>query len=195
MQEYDDGWHPLGYISKTMSLAETRYDIHDREMLGVMHAVRAWRAELTGINQHFEVWSDHEALKWFSTKQKLNDRQIRWMQELQSFDFQIVYQPGQDNSAADALSRKAEVVQLQKEIQRASREMVGLTPDRFEDALPLSEAIETVAETLRVEDSIHVIIALLRPIWSDADQGLSGMLLTSCIVEANRQRLDSILNL
>ena len=35
----DGEWHPVGYFSKTMALAETNYLIHDKEMLAIVKAL------------------------------------------------------------------------------------------------------------------------------------------------------------
>src|SRR5690606_4853319 len=43
---------------------------------------------------------------YFTTKQTLNSRQIRWSRILQNYNFEIEYRPGNKNQAADALSRK-----------------------------------------------------------------------------------------
>src|SRR5713101_3406497 len=38
----DDKWHPVAYPSKGLSSAECNYDIYDKEMLAVIHALEAW---------------------------------------------------------------------------------------------------------------------------------------------------------
>jgi len=38
----DDKWHPVAYISKSLSPAEHNYDIYDKEMLAVIHALEQW---------------------------------------------------------------------------------------------------------------------------------------------------------
>ena len=49
--------------------------------------------------------TDHRALEYFLTKQKLNTRQARWDEYLSRFNFKITHRPGCENRAADALSR------------------------------------------------------------------------------------------
>jgi RNase H-like domain found in reverse transcriptase len=43
-QENEEGQMcPVGYHSHTLNPAEWGYDIHDRELLAVMHGLRQWR--------------------------------------------------------------------------------------------------------------------------------------------------------
>ena len=51
--------------------------------------------------------TDHRALEYFMTKQKLNARQARWAEHLSRFNFKIPYRPGCENQAADALLRRS----------------------------------------------------------------------------------------
>src|SRR5271156_666500 len=54
---------------------------------------------------HFTVLSDHAPLQYWKTQRDLSKRQIRWLDFLSNFDFDIKYIPGITNRAADALSR------------------------------------------------------------------------------------------
>jgi len=72
----------------------------------------------------FTVITDHAALEYLPTQQKLSRRQARWMEILQSYDFKIQYRPGIVNVVADALSRMPEsnatstVLQVSKDLVR-----------------------------------------------------------------------------
>ena len=56
-----------------MALAEYNYEIHDKEILAVIQALGYWRAELQGLLIKFMIYTDHKALKYFGTKQLLNN--------------------------------------------------------------------------------------------------------------------------
>ena len=43
-----DGWHPIAYLSKSFNIAERNYDIFDKELLAVIHALDHWRVYLEG---------------------------------------------------------------------------------------------------------------------------------------------------
>ena len=55
----DDKWHPCAYLSKGMTDVDRNYDVHDKEMLGIMRALEAWRHYLEGCKHRFEIWTDH----------------------------------------------------------------------------------------------------------------------------------------
>jgi len=57
----------------------------------------------------FEVWTDHENLKYFREPHKLNGRQARWYLKLQDYDFILKHILGKTNTKADILSRKEQV--------------------------------------------------------------------------------------
>src|SRR5258707_3583571 len=52
-QQQEDGlFHPIGFMSKSFSDTERNYQIHDKEMLVIMHALEEWRHFLEGSNQN-----------------------------------------------------------------------------------------------------------------------------------------------
>ena len=57
----------------------------------------------------FEIWTDHENLKYFQEPHKLNGRQARWYLKLQDYDFILQHILGKTNTKADILSRKDQV--------------------------------------------------------------------------------------
>ena len=57
----------------------------------------------------FEIWMDHENLKYFREPHKLNRRQTRWYLKLQDYDFILQYIPGKTNTQVDILSRKDQI--------------------------------------------------------------------------------------
>ena len=70
----DSKWHPCAYLSKGFNNTEHNYDVHDKEMMGIMHALEAWHHYLEGCKHKIEIWTDHCNLKYFMSAKKLN----RW---------------------------------------------------------------------------------------------------------------------
>jgi Tfp pilus assembly protein PilO len=85
--------------------AEKNYEIYDKELLAIVKALKAWRQYLIHANQQFEVWTDHENLKYFWEPQKLNARQAQWYIMLQEYNYSLRHIPGKTNTKADILSR------------------------------------------------------------------------------------------
>jgi hypothetical protein len=48
-------WHPVAFYSKSMLPAELNYDIHDKELLAIIHALEYFRHYLKGHPEPFEV--------------------------------------------------------------------------------------------------------------------------------------------
>ncbi len=56
-----------------MQLAERNYKIYDKELLAIIEALIKQRQYLLDTTKKFEVWTDHENLKYFRELHKLND--------------------------------------------------------------------------------------------------------------------------
>ena len=104
----DNVWRPVAFMSKSLSETERNYEIHDKEMLAIIRALKEWRHYLEGAAKQFIVLTDHKNLEYFRTAQKLNRRQARWSIFLQQFDFDLQHRPGKQMGIPDALSRRSD---------------------------------------------------------------------------------------
>ena len=80
-------WIPIVFLSRMMQPAERNYKIYNKELLTIVKALTKWRQYLLNATEKFEVWTDHENLKYFRESHKLNRRQARWYLKLQDYDF------------------------------------------------------------------------------------------------------------
>ena len=55
----DEKWHPIGFMSKSLSPAECNYAIYDKELLSVIHGLEEWRHILEGTKHMIEILNDH----------------------------------------------------------------------------------------------------------------------------------------
>jgi hypothetical protein len=78
----------------------------------VVRALQHWRHWLEGTSTLVEILTDHRNLEYFTKPKVLNQRQLRWMELLNQYNYHIIYRPGSQNGAADALSRRAELTPL-----------------------------------------------------------------------------------
>jgi len=68
----DEKWHLCAFISKGLNDIERNYDVHDKEMLGIIQVLEMWRHYLEGAKHDIDIWTDHQNLKYFMTTKKLN---------------------------------------------------------------------------------------------------------------------------
>ena len=61
------------------------------------------------MREPFEIWMDHENLKYFREPYKLNRWQTRWYLKLQDYNFTLWHILGKTNIKTDILSRKDQV--------------------------------------------------------------------------------------
>jgi RNase H-like domain found in reverse transcriptase/Reverse transcriptase (RNA-dependent DNA polymerase)/Integrase zinc binding domain/Chromo (CHRromatin Organisation MOdifier) domain len=98
--------HPVAFLSKTFSETERKYEIYNRELSGIIRALKEWRHYIQGSGHTMIVYSDHKNLTYFRTAQKLNDQQARWSLYLSGFNLKLIHLPGMKVVQSDALSRR-----------------------------------------------------------------------------------------
>jgi len=64
-QEQDRKWKLIAFPSRMMQPAERNYKIYDKKLLAIVEALTKWRQYLLDTMELFEVWTDHENLKYF----------------------------------------------------------------------------------------------------------------------------------
>ncbi|PIL34997.1 hypothetical protein GSI_02784 [Ganoderma sinense ZZ0214-1] len=95
--------HPIAYKSCQMTPTEQRYSAQEREMLAIDYCLQKWHGYVEG--SPIIVRTDHESLKYFLTQKHLGRRLARFADNIMHFNVKIVYRPGRNQLAADALSR------------------------------------------------------------------------------------------
>ena len=71
-QEQEGKWKPIAFLSGMMQPVEQNYEIYDKELLAIVEALAKWRQYLLDAAETFEIWTDHENLKYFREPHKLN---------------------------------------------------------------------------------------------------------------------------
>jgi hypothetical protein len=95
---------PIAYESRKLSKTKQNYSAQERELLAIVHALKHFRGYIEG--SPILVRTDHESLKYFKTQRHVNRRLARFVDEIEFFNVHIIYRPGPEQMAADALSRK-----------------------------------------------------------------------------------------
>ena len=108
-QEHDDGMHPVAFHSRSLLPAEKNYDVHDKELAGVVFGFKCGRPLFLGAKHPIKVFTDHKNLQYFREPQKVTGRQARWIEFLQDFDYTLEHIMGTTNTVADLLSRRKDL--------------------------------------------------------------------------------------
>ena len=136
--------HPIGYYSRKLNDAETRYTPTELECLAVVDAIKYFEIYLEGNS--FKVITDHSALQWLFNFQNTKRRLFHWSEHLSLFTFDVIHRLGKQMQHVDALSRAPVALLLSTDlILDAQRQ----STDTF-----TSKAITTSAEGLK-EIKIH----------------------------------------
>ncbi|KAI5179339.1 hypothetical protein PAEPH01_2616, partial [Pancytospora epiphaga] len=143
----------IGLYSCKFLPAETRYTTIEKEFLGIVKALKHFKTII--YNTHIKIKTDHANLL-FNTP-IVNNRVQRWKLLLEEYDYEIEYQKGEANIAADGLSRICLLHSL-KEGERGLDDLIDLEALRAQQEDLTSS---TIAVTKQEEKY---------GLWTDLDQ-------------------------
>ncbi|KAA0067391.1 transposon Tf2-1 polyprotein isoform X1 [Cucumis melo var. makuwa] len=101
---------PIAFYSHTLAMRDRAKSVYERELMAVVLAVQHWHPYLLGTS--FIVKTDKKSLKLLLEQRVIQPQYQKWVAKLLEYSFEVVYKPGLENKAADALSRKPLDVQL-----------------------------------------------------------------------------------
>jgi hypothetical protein len=96
--------HPVAYFSRPVAPRHRSLAAYERELIGLVLAIRHWRPYLWG--RQFLVRTDHFSLKYLLDQRLATIPQHHWVDKLLGFDFAVEFKAGRTNTVADALSRR-----------------------------------------------------------------------------------------
>jgi hypothetical protein len=130
-QDQGRGLQPIAFLSKKMLDAETRYPVHEQELLAIIHALSTWRHYLHGARFKIIVKTDHKSLQYLKTQPMLSSRQSRWLDTLAMYHFDIEYIDGKTNVVADGLSRRADHQEKEDHQQQQLHQVAAVEPHQL----------------------------------------------------------------
>ncbi|GJE98499.1 polyprotein [Phanerochaete sordida] len=100
-----DKCRPAGFMSKKFTSAQHSYKIYELELLAILEALLKWEDKLLG--RHFHIITDHEALQFVKHQptSRMSYRQLRWMEYLSRYKYDISHEAGVVNVVSDCFSR------------------------------------------------------------------------------------------
>jgi len=72
LQKYSEVWHLVAYYSCKMTPPELNYDIYNKKLLGIVVALKEWKAFLQSTKELFVVKTDYKNLTSFLMIKELN---------------------------------------------------------------------------------------------------------------------------
>lgn len=138
-QNQDDKERVIAYMSKSMNKHEQNYCVTRKELLAVICALRKFHSYLYG--QTILLRTDNAAVSWMRTLKTPTGQVTRWLQELNTYDLEVIHRPGLKHRNADALSRNP--------CKTCSRQERAGPDSDSDDEIPEKEAISSVRAVTR----------------------------------------------
>ncbi|KAK3877481.1 hypothetical protein Pcinc_017807 [Petrolisthes cinctipes] len=186
---------PIAFFHHTLTPAEQRYSVTEKELLAVIVAIKRFRIYL--CSSQFDLVTDHRALRWLNSLDISEERgrRGRWIDFLQQFDVNPIHKAGRSPamSMADYLSR---VVADEVEGEFATSAVTGaprlaLT---FWDTAKLMEAqqedeeVKSVMESLMGIEDETAATSTLKPFYQRLRLSNQGIL---CYVTRKGRRTEA----
>ena len=143
----------IAFFSQKLSTRAQNKSIYERELMAVVLSVQKWRHYL--LAKKFSIISNQKALKFLLEQREVqsqfqnkagvqNKEQFqKQLTKLLGYDFEILYQPGLQNKAADALSRMDQLVELH-----------NLTTTGIIDVRLIEQEVENDAELKKIIENL-----------------------------------------
>ena len=94
----------IAYFSKALSKAQRQYCVTRRELLAIILSLKQFHHYLYGTQ--FLVRTDHGALTWLLRFKNPEGQMARWLEMLNTYNFDIQHRPGKLHGNADGLPRR-----------------------------------------------------------------------------------------
>ncbi|MBW0541962.1 hypothetical protein O181_081677 [Austropuccinia psidii MF-1] len=161
-QVSDSVKHPIAFNSRKLIPEELNYEIHDKELLGIVWALKCWRSFLLSLSSPFEVLTNHSSLQYFISSKVLTHRQARWVEFLSEFHFSITYCPGRLATLPDAFSRWDNVYPERGE------EFIRMNAINFQQLIKQDEVQPSRYFAVKVESSPDLIDSIQKALCQDS---------------------------
>jgi hypothetical protein len=135
--------HPVAFFSRPIAPHHRALAAYERELIGLVQAVRHWRPYLWGCC--FAVKTDHYSLKYLLDQRLATIPQHHWVGKLLGFDFSVEYRSGAMNTVADALSRR--------DVEEG--ELLAISSPRFDFIERLLHAQATDPSLVAIHDEVR----------------------------------------
>ncbi|MBW0477973.1 hypothetical protein O181_017688 [Austropuccinia psidii MF-1] len=157
------GKHPIAFDSRKLLPDELNYEIHEKELLGLVWALKCWRAFLLSLSNPLELLTDHSSLQYFMSSKVLTHRQAGWAEFLSEFHFTITYHPGRLATLLDALSCRENMYP------ERGVDFITKNPQNFHQVIKQDGIQESRFFSIKVEIFSHLVDKVQKEVWQDND--------------------------
>ncbi|MBW0577576.1 hypothetical protein O181_117291 [Austropuccinia psidii MF-1] len=158
----DSGKHSIAFDSRKLLPAELNYEIHDKELLGIVWALKRWRAFLLSLSSSFEVLTNHSSLQYFMSPKIITRRQARWAELVSEFHFSITYCPDRLATLPDALSHWDDFYPERGE------DFISKNPMNYQKIIKQDEVQASKFFSVKVEALSNLIESIQMSLWQDS---------------------------
>ncbi|MBW0574037.1 hypothetical protein O181_113752 [Austropuccinia psidii MF-1] len=157
------GKNPIAFGSCKLLPAELNYEIHDKELLGIVWALQRWGAFLLSLSNSFEVLTDHSSLQYFMSSKFLTCCQALWAEFLSEFHFTITYCPGRLATLPDALSHQDGMYP------ERGVDFISKNPQNFHKVIKQDGIQESIFFSIKAEIFSDLVDKIQKELWQDND--------------------------
>ncbi|MBW0528236.1 hypothetical protein O181_067951 [Austropuccinia psidii MF-1] len=158
----DSGEHPIAFDSRKLLPADLNYEIHDKELLGIVWALKRWRSFLLSRSSSFEVLTNHSSLQYFISSKILTHPPAHWAKFLSEFHFTMTYGPGHLATLPDALSHWDDVYPGRGEY------FISKSPVNYQKIIEKDEIQGSQFSVVKVEPFSNLIESIQKSLWQDS---------------------------
>ncbi|MBW0543241.1 hypothetical protein O181_082956 [Austropuccinia psidii MF-1] len=141
-QVNDSRKHPIAFDSHKLLQADLNYEIHDKELLGIVWALKCWRACLLSLSNSFEDC---------------------WAEFLSEFHFTITYHPGRLAILPDVLSHRDNMYP------ERGVDFISKNPQNFHQVIKQDGMQESRVFSIKVEIFSDLADQIQQEVWQDKD--------------------------
>ena len=88
-----------------MILTECNYHIYNKKLLTIIYCFEHWQLKLKHTDLLIQIFTDYQTLKIFMKNKELIHHQIRYLNVLSEFNFQVIFWTGKINSKVNAFTQ------------------------------------------------------------------------------------------
>ena len=94
---------PITFASRILSKTERKWGITEREAYAMAWSINYFCSYLLG--NKFELFTDHRPIIFLRTLNNFAPKIVRWLLQLEEYDYTVTYKEGKANSNANVMSR------------------------------------------------------------------------------------------